>query len=583
MVPDELKRRISSARAKALGEEYEEIPAFSVGDGEPITLPEGVEPKPEVPVTIPQELLEREAASREAILSNLPPAPLRNTVPKKVAPKPKPEPIQAAAPTPPPSAVPAVEPVVAAAPAAGAAAIPEKLLRRSAEARAKASGRSVEEVLAEMTGAQPAASAPVEEAVSEPAPAVEAPAPTAVPTAAAPVAPAPAGGFSVEEVAASLGMPEELLRRSAEAKAKALGVPLEQVLADTYGLSAGGAPPATEQAPVAAAPQPAAPVVETPAAPVAAAPAGSVVSLEEAAAKLGMPEKLLRRSAEAKAKALGVPLEEVLADMLGVSAPAAEQAPVAAAPQPAAPVVETPAAPVAAAPAGSVVSLEEAAAKLGMPEKLLRRSAEAKAKALGVPLEEVLADMLGVSAPAAEQAPVAAAPQPAAPVVETPAAPVAPSEVPVTVEPAGVVAEPQAASLPAAAGSDEVDPWPALFRIELFTAIISAVFLALLALAGPAPLFEPASGVVDPSKAPWYLLWMQQLLAWLQPQVAAFFIPLVIIVGLFAVPFIDRSTDREGRRVGLLVFGFFVLALVVLTILGFISRASGFGYPWLGA
>lgn len=516
MVPDELKRRISSARAKALGEEYEEIPAFSVGDGEPITLPEGVEPKPEVPVTIPQELLEREAASREAILSNLPPAPLRNTVPKKVAPKPKPEPTQAAAPTPPPSAVPAVEPVVAAAPAADAAAIPEKLLRRSAEARAKASGRSVEEVLAEMTGAQPEASAPVEEAVSEPAPAVEAPAPTAVPTAAAPVAPAPAGGFSVEEVAASLGMPEELLRRSAEAKAKALGVPLEQVLADTYGVSAGGAPPATEQAPAAAAPQPAAPVVEAPA------------------------------------------------------APAAPVAPVA---------------PAAAASAGSVVSLEEAAAKLGMPEKLLRRSAEAKAKALGVPLEQVLADMLGVSAPAAEQAPVAAAPQPVAPVVEAPAAPVAaaPSEAPATLEPAGVAAEPQVASLPAAAGSDEVDPWPALFRIEFFTAIISAVFLVLLALAGPAPLFEPASGVVDPSKAPWYLLWMQQLLAWLQPQVAAFFIPLLIIVGLFAVPFIDRSTNREGRRVGLLVFGFFVLALVVLTILGFISRASGFGYPWLGA
>lgn len=129
--------------------------------------------------------------------------------------------------------------------------------------------------------------------------------------------------------------------------------------------------------------------------------------------------------------------------------------------------------------------------------------------------------------------------------------------------------------------SDEVDPWPALFKIEFLTAIISAAFLVLLALAAPAPLFEPASGVVDPSKAPWYLLWMEQLLAWLHPQVAGFYIPLLILVGLLAVPFIDRTTNREDRRVGLLVFGIFVLALVVLTILGFIARTSGFGYPWI--
>ena len=128
---------------------------------------------------------------------------------------------------------------------------------------------------------------------------------------------------------------------------------------------------------------------------------------------------------------------------------------------------------------------------------------------------------------------------------------------------------------------EEVDLWPALFKIEFFTAIISAVFLVLLALAAPAPLFEPASGVVDPSKAPWYLLWMQQLLAWLHPQVAGFYVPLLILVGLFAIPFIDHATDREDRRVGLLVFGIFVLALAVLTILGFIARTSGFGYPWI--
>ncbi|NOY56377.1 MAG: hypothetical protein GXP34_10385 [Actinobacteria bacterium] len=129
--------------------------------------------------------------------------------------------------------------------------------------------------------------------------------------------------------------------------------------------------------------------------------------------------------------------------------------------------------------------------------------------------------------------------------------------------------------------SDHVDPWPALFKIELFAAGVLAAFLVLLALAAPAPLFEPASGVVDPSKVPWYLLWIQQLLAWLHPQVAGFYVPMLILVGLLAIPFIDRTTNQEDRRVGLLVFGIFVLALVVLTILGFIARTSGFGYPWI--
>ncbi|NNF69757.1 MAG: hypothetical protein HKN01_08315, partial [Acidimicrobiia bacterium] len=78
------------------------------------------------------------------------------------------------------------------------AEIPESILRRSAEARAKAEGRDVEEVLAEMKGEAPPAKP-------------EAPAPSPEPPAAAPAG----GGTS--------GLPESILRRSAEARAKAEG------------------------------------------------------------------------------------------------------------------------------------------------------------------------------------------------------------------------------------------------------------------------------------------------------------------------------------------------------------------------
>src|SRR5665811_718173 len=131
----------------------------------------------------------------------------RNTVPKKVAPKPKVEPLEPVAdPQTQVVAPPTPEAVPAAASTADVAMIPEKLLRRSAEAKAKASGRPVEEVLAEMSGG----AAPVVEAAAAAVPVAEVPV-----AAAAPVA----GVVSLAEAAVSLGMPEKLLRRSAEAKA----------------------------------------------------------------------------------------------------------------------------------------------------------------------------------------------------------------------------------------------------------------------------------------------------------------------------------------------------------------------------
>ena len=80
-----------------------------------------------------------------------------------------------------------------------------------------------------------------------------------------------------------------------------------------------------------------------------------------------MPEHLLRRSAEAQAKALGVPVEEVLARIEAGADSAAES------PPPAPP--------------------------SGISEKLLQRTAEAKAQAIGASPEEVLAEIREELAP----------------------------------------------------------------------------------------------------------------------------------------------------------------------------------------
>ena len=49
-----------------------------------------------------------------------------------------------------------------------------------------------------------------------------------------------------------------------------------------------------------------------------------------------------------------------------------------------------------------------------IPESLLRRSAEAKAKALGLPVEQVLAEMKGEAPPTPAVAPEPEAPEPVA-------------------------------------------------------------------------------------------------------------------------------------------------------------------------
>lgn len=134
--------------------------------------------------------------------------------------------------------------------------------------------------------------------------------------------------------------------------------------------------------------------------------------LNQIAEETGVPAELLERAAQARATVKGVDAEAVVSGWAGGEAPATAAA--ASTPAPAAP-----------APA-------EAGAGAGkLPEALVRRSAAAKAKREGRPLDEVLVEM-GLSpegetsaAPAAQPAgaPASEAPAPAAaaPVAEEPA------------------------------------------------------------------------------------------------------------------------------------------------------------------
>jgi hypothetical protein len=233
-----------------------------------------------------------------------------------------------------------------------------------------------------------------------------------------------------------------------------------------------------------------------------------------------------------------------------------------------------------------------AAAASGMPEKLLMRSAQAKAKAQGVSVETILADMAGLPPPGA--APVlaptgtngtAAAPAPA-PVPAPSAVPAGPPEG-VRTQRLLTVVQAKAIQQVKAEPTDKVNTWPHLLAIEFVALLAVTALLIVVSVLINAPLLEAANFNLtpNPSKAPWYFLGLQELLSYFDPMIAGVLIPgLIGLVGLMAIPYIDRnpSVRPADRKLAIMMFTFFLMGAATLAILGSFFRGPGFNftYPW---
>ncbi|MCP4309233.1 MAG: menaquinol-cytochrome c reductase cytochrome b subunit [bacterium] len=285
----------------------------------------------------------------------------------------------------------------------------------------------------------------------------------------------------------------------------------------------------------------------------------------------GLPEHLLRRSAEARAKAEGRDVEEILAEMKG-EAPAPE----AAAPAPVAPAqpAATPAATAPASATGGVRDIAAESAATGVPEALLQRAMEGRARKEGKPVPTMAA------APAATAAPVAAAPAPAA---------AAPPAIPdgvttqrlLTVVKAGAIQ--QVKSSPA----DKVNVWPHLLAIEFVALMVVMAGLIIFSVFVDAPLLEFANfnEQPNPSKAPWYFLGLQELLSYFDPQVAGVIIPTFGVIGLAMIPYVDKNpaVRPSDRKLAIMIFSFFLFGAAILTTYGSFFRGPGFNFsfPWV--
>lgn len=95
---------------------------------------------------------------------------------------------------------------------------------------------------------------------------------------------------------------------------------------------------------------------------------------------------------------------------------------------------------------------------------------------------------------------------------------------------------------------EKVWAWPNLVYTELFCGIACTVFLIVWAIAFKAPLEEPANPTwaPNPAKAPWYFLGLQEMLVYFDPWMAGVVLPVLIVVGLIAIPFLDVNPKGNG-------------------------------------
>jgi menaquinol-cytochrome c reductase cytochrome b/c subunit len=131
---------------------------------------------------------------------------------------------------------------------------------------------------------------------------------------------------------------------------------------------------------------------------------------------------------------------------------------------------------------------------------------------------------------------------------------------------------------------DLVMVWPHLLVRHAVVAIGVLLLVLLLAILFDAPLREVANPfeTPNPEKAPWYFAALQELLSHFHPFVAGVLVPGAVIIGLVALPYMDRSTATRprARKVAVVVFTTFLVLWILLTLVGFAFRGENWDWVW---
>ncbi len=148
------------------------------------------------------------------------------------------------------------------------------------------------------------------------------------------------------------------------------------------------------------------------------------------------------------------------------------------------------------------------------------------------------------------------------------------------------------------APEDTVETFPHYIILLTICSLAITFVLFIISLFFDAPLEDLADPLVtpNPGKAPWYFTGIQELIHYTnKPMIPAIIIPLLIVLWLLLIPYIDRKPQTrltslfnrifiggEKRKVLIILFTLFVLGALIFTVIGSLFRGENWSFvlPW---
>jgi len=145
---------------------------------------------------------------------------------------------------------------------------------------------------------------------------------------------------------------------------------------------------------------------------------------------------------------------------------------------------------------------------------------------------------------------------------------------------------------------DTVETFPHYFILLTICTLAVALTLFMISLLFDAPLEDLANPLVtpNPGKAPWYFTGIQELIHYTdKPVIPGIIIPLLIIIWLVLIPYIDRKPKTklglllnriliggEKRKILIVLFTSFILGALIFTVIGSLFRGENWNFvlPW---
>lgn len=148
------------------------------------------------------------------------------------------------------------------------------------------------------------------------------------------------------------------------------------------------------------------------------------------------------------------------------------------------------------------------------------------------------------------------------------------------------------------APEDTVETFPHYIILLTICSLAVTFVLLLISLFLDAPLEDLANPLMtpNPGKAPWYFTGIQELIHYTtKPVIPAIIIPVLIILWLLLIPYIDQKPKTksgsllnrifiggERRKVLVILFTCFVFGALFFTVIGSLFRGENWGFvlPW---